>query len=414
VFVYFVAAPMASNVVRAAGSDLMTHLLQDIAPELALRWVARAASIEGSGAPSPALCKGLVSTLLRASTRGDALAVLDVLDATAALPEEAPLARIGFSLRSPSANLHAVLYDLLNAAIFSEPLAQDGPALMFYSTAGVGSTDDADYEGVADGHSDPHVKFRMHQPKLSDVRERNVVLALGYFASVFRMVSMNQSHDGISPVTSSMSDDARSRFWKLMYHSLADNIHMMLPDSVTAVQALFGSLIACEPPTRQDEIANELVSVFNSLAHKRGSPVLGQYARSISMSNVRMIACIRCLVRIFKAKDDPTARSDRMTIKRFAGAFVDPLLSKKMSPMHLTGVPALLTTLGETWLEVGSEDDFVIPTATVGPLMAKLKAAIGRLEQQAVGCVTRDVLSTRVVVMVICSRVAMSSNRPAE
>jgi hypothetical protein len=406
----------SSRVLRASGADDMTFLLQDLAPELALRWTARLAANAGNDALSPALCRGLLSTVLRAASREDALAALDVLEATAPLRQEAPLARLGASTAVTSATLHGVLLDLLQSVITQVPLLPSGPALSFYSTAGIGSSDEAEYEGVADGSSDTRIKFRARQPPLASVRARNVCIVVGYFATILR-----SSPAVALEFTNTMTIDKRRSFWTLFYATLPQNITALLPDDVRAVQSLFGAAISCETEVAKLQIITELVTAFNDASllkadgsRDRPSSALGLFARSLPSTTFRIESCVHFFVQV--CKDNVRGESfvgtnfAPMNIKRFTYNFAVPLLSSNMPTSQQTSVPALLTAMAEAWMDVGTAAQFCVKFDEGADIVDALNSALGRLSGNT-GTVPRDVMALRVTFLSISARVIEASKQ---
>jgi hypothetical protein len=401
-------------VVRASGADDMTFLLQDLAPELALRWTARTAVHAGSEALSPALYRGLVSTVLRAASREDAMAALDVLNLTSRLRQEAPLARLGATVSLPPAVLHDVLIELLESTLATMPLETSGKALSFYNTAGVGSSDEAEYEGVADGDSDTRTKFRARVQPLKEVRARNVYLVVEYFSAV-----LNDSSVATRAFTDAMTADRRKAFWTLFHRTLPQSISFLLPDALRAVQALYSAVINHQTEFIKEQIVTELITAFNDASRlkvegysTRPSPALGAFARALPCSVFRITACARFFVQVCgeNVRGESLSGSDfkSMDITRFTRNFVEPLLSDHMSISQQTSVPALLVALAEAWMHVGTTEQFRVDFNSCKSIISSMNNALVRLTKHK-AAVPHDVMALRVVFLAIGSRVIKAS-----
>jgi hypothetical protein len=400
---------------RAAGTDRHAELLSEVAPEITKRWVARNAALGGASAPSPIICRGLLSLILRATSRGGAFEALDVLNAAQQLVDEntiQPIELLGFAPTAPRVTLCAVLSDLVEAAVTQTPLLTANAALSYYSTAGAGSSDDSEYDAAQSAVADPRNSRRLFAPSLDAVRRQNVVTALRYFCAVLdRMAKM------ALPVFSSDGTPRADRalFWKLLYVTLPANVESLALEELRVVMGVFGAILRCEAWEDRRLAVGELRTALNVLAARKRSRALSMYARSLSLPDIRMQACLSCLLTFIDKPASAAAGALRqadvdkpMDIARFTHNLVVPLLSKRMDERAQTGVPALLTAFGEAWLREGREEQFVADAGAVSTIIARLREALDRLEAHG-ATVPEDVATTRLVVMMICQRVMLAS-----
>jgi hypothetical protein len=407
---------------RAAGAERHADLLSDVAPELAKRWVAREAAQGSVSAPSPNICRGLMSVVLRATSRGDALEAIDVLDATGRLPLEdasTPLERLGFGRRDDRAVFRAVLVDLVEAVISQSPLLQANPALSFYCTAGAGANDDAEYETAQSATNDARNSKRVFAPDLQAVRQYNVVSALSYCASVLAdMVGKGAS------VLEGASRAERVKFWKTLYSGLPANADQLSQEQLRCIVGVYSTIILCEGVEEQGQFVKELHTMYNTLAGRKKSLALSTVARAFAsfVPVLGVQATLSCLLESFMDSggseipgaihQGDVARPLEIGIARFAQHLVAPLLKKKMDERAQAGVPALLIAFSEAWLQAGEDKSFVAVGSGVLPgLINQLKEALERLEAHNTAVVPLDVAMTRVVTITICHRAMLASKR---
>lgn len=398
---------------RAAGADRMTSLLEGgLAPEVAKRWLKRHASNGTHASPTPAMCRGLLSVLLRASSKNDAWDALDALQAAQRMPIS-PLERLGFSATLVK-ELPAVLEDLLDSMLDQTPLLCPNPALTFYSTAGVGSTDEVEYDKPDELCVRAIAAKRVHAPTVGPVRAHNVTLMLDFFATAFndmgraKQSSPEQKFEP-SPVLGSLPRAQVSNLWKRFYVSLPGQLWRLSVSQLRAVLAVFGGLVCCEPVTAQRDIAVELHTVFSKMCGTTASPALGLFARMLPVPNVRMASTLTCLLTFMRSRSGralTAADVDKpMTISVYTQQLVVPLMRKTMDRRALLGVPALLSSFTEVWVATGASEQFSVELSAVAGIIDELKAALCRLEAQTGTVVQTDVVATRLSILAVCSRV---------
>lgn len=394
----------AAGATRAAGADRNAHLLGDSGPELAKRWVSREAQGRRVSAASPNVSRGLLSAVLRGTSRGDALDAADVLRAARALPlEDAanPLERLGFGRRDARARFRAVLADLLEAALTQTALDGKGAALGFYCTAGAGANDEAEYAAAQSAAADPRNAKRVYPPDLEALRRGNVVFALEYCAGVFRQaVGQFEALEGASRTE-------RAAFWKVLY-ALPLHAENLNQEELKCIMSVYGAVIRTESVDEQRIFVGELHTMFNTLAGFRKSLALGTIARALvkPVPILCMRASLSCLMTFMDRRRAAKAGAceDPMDIERYTKRFVVPLLKTKMEERAQAGVPALLVALSEAWLDAGEQEQFAAESALTLRLLEQLQAALKRLESHSVAIVEQDVLALRMVVAAISAR----------
>lgn len=435
IFPFIMATEYKPSAARAPDDEDMMHLLHDLAPELSLRWVSRLTSLSKPPALSPQFFRGLIAIALRAAVPGDSASAINVLELALSLPQENPFSTLGFSSAMSLLQIHDVFEDLLSASIHQIPLRSNGPALSYYCTAGVGTADEADYESE-EGHTEQHVNFRMHRAPLALVRTENVVSVVHYFGDALHRISKDigvakfaedcqrvdagNENLGLARCTMMLDTDGlcsgnfllrqlpKGQLWKLYLKTFPERVASLSSDALLAVQLFFRPLINCESGEQHTVIVNEFTTVVSNLSAQESSRALGLFIRSIPCTSLRLEVSRKCLEILFKARkgrgNSAKRSSKSIHVADFINRYVHPLLKEKMSARECTGIPALLTAFGESWLACAGENDFVLEHDQFKPMTERLQRAFVRLRQQKRTTVTRDVAATGVMLFAVSTR----------
>lgn len=327
---------------RMPHATFASHLLSDIAPELALHWTAS----EATEAPQDqkfipsTLYRGLISTMLRAASRHDRDATYNALCTTLTLPVQSPPAPLGFSPDVNLATIAEVMGDLATSAVRDEPLLPSSAALTHFSDAGPGAGDAAEYQTASGEH---RVAFAEHKESLPDVRTLNLASTLHYLAEII------EAHGP----TAQLLSDAVSRNVSTWLSPFTD----VLPNTVCALNSelrealrrIYAAYMLTRNPVERKNILTRLASSLMLLLTDTDS--LSLYIETIGDPQMKFAACRICLTQRFGVTDDVTNRFSLSTLKN-CYLKIRPVPGRKNA-----AVPALLSGLIMGWYETVSEKD---------------------------------------------------------
>lgn len=339
---------------RLPGAVSYAGLLEELSPEVSKRWVQRHAALSTPRAFSPSVYKGLLSVLLRATSRAEASETLKVLQSTLASPLENqswPLERLGFA-PTEGATFLAVLADLLESGLKQDPLLVDGVALRFYSRGGPGSSDKNEYG--AEAGTDARNRNRVRPCGLGGVRAGNLGDALQFFATVLGRMEGSLLEDA--------SRDYRAKMRRTFFLALPSAVGGLSAGALGDVLAAYCAVINLESGVERREYVVGMRSMFNALARRDDGRALRCIATALAESLPKdvMTATLECLETFVDVEEKKMMKVGKMSADLFLYKIVKSVLQSDTGGGTRHGAPTLLLVLSRAWMAVGESNEFIL------------------------------------------------------
>lgn len=369
-------------------AEFATLILSDISPELALRWINAASSSARPTSLPPALYRAVISTILRATTRSDALDALHALERAVKLPPQTPAAYLGFTSETQPHIRALVLQDIILSAARDDPLLPEGDALSFYSNAGQGSGDAAEFS-QANPAADGRPAFVSIVEPLPEIRRDSLVHVLRLFAS---LVARDQVADLI-PLAVRRAGTAV--FIAPYTDTLLRTVDTLNPHVVSALHVFYAAAISALDDAGREETVTRLVGAIMSVAqdHPANIGLFLTGMRDAGSLQLLFDVCRVCLVQRFRVRDSP----DRpLSLARLVQNFLSVgIVTGRANDI----LPALLTGLIFAWINTGSFPERMNPNECVHRVKQLHDINIDDKLFEKVDAPQRDVIALNVAVM---------------
>lgn len=325
-------------------SEHYIELLQDVAPEIALRGILHDC---GESAPKPLLYRALISVLLRASNHGIAEGVHDVLCACSGASAEH---RLGFTSATTAGESGSALQDILSSLLREQPLRPGNPALDFYSVAGVGSLDPEEFhrpssdrmsvEGLAAEFGEPILD-------IAETRRRSLCMAVEYFAKV-----VAESSGGSSPLP--VGD---TRMLSGMIEGMRLNVGKMQPRTLRAANKFLDAALRAAKEEDRNHAVSRLVTAFQDIASMEPDSLM-LFISGLTHDDVKFRACVTYLRQRFGASRSASpCESTKLKVRSFLRHFLEVRIVQGRANSVL---PVVLTGLIQAWLANGEAARFQV------------------------------------------------------
>lgn len=375
---------------RAPNSDIQLQLISDIGPELVQRWTEAKTILCGNGGVIPAMYRALLSAVLRAPSFTEADDFMASYRGLGDMHGEVAGGVLGFSSNDDAFTQTSVLYDLLSSASRGEPLLPDGPALLYYISAGAGSGDTAEYHTAT---VDQRVEFCQHKDNLHDVRLYALSLVVDAYANA---VEKGKSGTILNDVVARFNTN---NFVAMYVDTLANNVDRLHENISKNLHKFYNAYYAGCNDTEQRDFRSRLVRSVMRLAYDRPANVL-RFLQGVIDPALRFSICRLCLVQRFGVADSPEGR---LTSRRLVKYYLKLAMVEGRAN---AAVPGLLAGLLSGWEASGTDEDFKIPKDRLPDRVVALKKLKWR-DWSTFGGPPGDILALKVSMMVVCYRLML-------
>lgn len=388
---------MATPATRPPNAHMQLQLISDIGPELVQRWTeAGVIQLEG-GAIGHSLPRALLSVILRAASYAEADDFLCSYRNIARL-QGVHANVLGFSVTDPAFVQTSVLHNLLGSASREEILLPAGQALSFYSSAGAGSGDTAEYHSAT---VDQRVEFYEHKDDLADVRLYALSLVVDVYAE-----AVKESKAG-NLITDAINRFNTNSFVTPYVDTLAKNIDRMDNSMITALHNFYNAYYTKCNQMERNDFRSRLVRSVMQMAYERPANVL-TFIQGIPNADLRCSVCRICLVQRFGIADSLEKRlsTRRVTQLYLRLECVDGRANK--------AVVALLAALITSWVAsrsaAGNDDEFKTKPERLVERVDLLKR-IRERNWFVFGGSHQDVLALKVALVVLSHHLLVVASR---